>query len=121
MGPIHERFAWVAISLSGLVGLWGVILGWRRVAPERWFWRGVGLAITAMILQVAMGVYVFAVENTQPGNQHVFYGVVVAFSFAFAYIYRSQLGKRPALYWGLFLLFVMGLGIRGVLVFGGNF
>ncbi len=121
LGDIHRDFAWVAISLSGLVGLWGVVLGIRRSAPPRLFWRAIGVATVAMLVQVAMGVYAFAVEKTAPGNQHVFYGVVVAFSFAFAYIYRTQLRKRPALYWGLFMLFVMGLGIRGLLVFGGNF
>jgi hypothetical protein len=47
--------------------------------------------------------------------------VVVAFALAFAYIYRAQLAKRPALYWGLLLLFLMGLGIRGIMSFGKDF
>jgi hypothetical protein len=51
----------------------------------------------------------------------VFYGVVIAVTLSFAYIYRAQFRKRPALYYGLLLLFTMGLGIRGILTFGGNF
>ena len=42
----------------------------------------------------------------------MFYGFLILFTFAFAYIYRAQLDRRPALYYGLLLLFVMGLGIR---------
>jgi hypothetical protein len=51
----------------------------------------------------------------------VFYGVVIAVTFSFAYIYRAQFRKRPALYYGLLLLFTMGLSIRGILTFGGDF
>jgi hypothetical protein len=60
-------------------------------------------------------------EGIDPGNQHVFYGVVIAVTFAFAYIYRAQFRKRPALYYGLLLLFTMGLGIRGIMTFGESF
>ncbi len=84
------------------------------------FWA-VGVAITALLAQVVLGVVVMSVEDMDPGNQHVFYGVVIAVTFAFAYIYRAQFRKRPALYLGLLLLFTMGLGIRGIMTFGGNF
>ena len=48
-----------------------------------------------------------------PGNAfHVFYGVVIAVTFALAYVYRAQLDRRPMLAYGLLLLFVMGLGLR---------
>jgi hypothetical protein len=42
----------------------------------------------------------------------VFYGVVIAITFSLAYVYRAQLARKPALGYGLLLLFVMGLGIR---------
>jgi hypothetical protein len=42
-------------------------------------------------------------------------------TFTFAYIYRAQFRKRPSFYYGLLLLFTMGLAIRGILAFGGNF
>ena len=37
---------------------------------------------------------------------------MIAITFAIAYVYRAQLAKRPALAYGILLLFVMGLGIR---------
>ena len=45
---------------------------------------------------------------------HTFYGVVIAASFAVAYAYRAQIRTRPALGYGVLLLFVMGLGLRAI-------
>ena len=92
----------------------------RRPQPPKAFYWAVWTAIGFLLLQIVVGV-VLANTGINPGNQHVFYGVVIAVTFAFTYIYRSQFRKRPALYYGLLLLFSMGLGIRGIMTFGGNF
>jgi len=92
----------------------------RRERAPRPFYYAVGGAIVALLAQVLLGV-IAASDGIDPGNQHVFYGVVIAVTFTFAYIYRAQFRKRPTLYYGLLLLFTMGLGIRGILTFGGNF
>jgi uncharacterized membrane protein len=121
MGDWHSTWGWIAIGINGVVGLWGLLLAVLRRSPGTAFYLGVGVAVVSMLAQVGMGLWAFAVDQVQPGNQHVFYGVVVSFTFAFAYIYRAQLAKRPALSWGLLLLFVMGLGIRGITTFGQSF
>lgn len=121
MIQFHHSLAWVAVTVSGLVGLWGLVLASRRIAPTRPFWIGVGAASTLMITQVAVGVYLVSGLGVVAGDQHVFYGIVVAFMFGFAYIYRAQMEKRPALYYALFVLFVMGLGLRAISTFGTNF
>jgi hypothetical protein len=51
-------------------------------------------------------------QGNEPGGLHLFYGVVIVFTLAIAYVYRSQLARRPALSYGVLLLFVMGLGLR---------
>jgi hypothetical protein len=81
----------------------------------------VAVAISAVLIQVLLGLGAMNFEDRDPGNQHVFYGVVISFTLAFAYVYRAQLRKRPALYYGLLMLFVMGLGIRGIMTFGQSF
>ena len=106
--------------VNGLVGLWGVVMARRDGIPGLYAWA-VGLAILSMLLQVVVGVVIMSSEEVDPGNQHVFYGVLIAATFAFAYIYRAQYRKRPALYYGLLLLFTMGLGIRGIMTFGVSF
>jgi len=92
----------------------------RGSVPKAFYWA-VGVAITGLLVQIVLGVMAMSIEGTNPGNQHVFYGVVIAVTFAFVYIYRTQFRKRPALYYGLLLLFAMGLAIRGIMTFGGNF
>lgn len=119
MSSVHTTFGYVAAGISGLVGLWGVVMARREQIPRVFYW-GVGLAIVALLVQIVVGVYLYS-QGTNPGNQHVFYGVVVAVTFAFAYIYRAQFRKRPSLYYGLLLLFTMGLGVRGIMTFGNNF
>lgn len=119
MGAFHEVWGYVAISLSGLTGLWGVAMARRDTAPKPFLWA-VGLAIVALVVQVVLGV-VLANTGIDPGNQHVFYGVVIVVTFTFTYVYRAQFRKRPTLYYGLLLLFAMGLGIRGIMTFGQSF
>lgn len=120
VGSIHDAWGPIAAGISGVVGLWGVVTSRRDSVPKAFYWA-VGVAIAGLAVQVVLGVLAMGVEGTDPGNQHVFYGVVIAFVFAFTYIYRAQFRKRPALYYGLLLLFTMGLAIRGIMTFGGNF
>ncbi len=119
MSGFHQFWGYVSVALSGVVGLWGIAMRQRQDAPKSFVWA-VTAAISALVLQVLVGVYV-ANTGIDPGNQHVFYGVVIAVTFTFAYIYRPQFRKRPTLYLGLLLLFTMGLGIRGIMTFGQSF
>lgn len=121
MQQFHHTLAWVAVTVDGLVGVWGLLMAFRRTSPGRPFWVGVGIATSVMLAQVSLGVYLVSGRGIVAGDQHVFYGIVVAFMFGFAYIYRSQLARRPALYYGLFFLFVMGLGLRAIATFGMDF
>jgi hypothetical protein len=121
LSDIHTTSGWVVVIVLGLVGLWGVALGVMRRDPSRGFWSATSLAFTLGILQVLLGVYLFSIEEIQPGNQHLFYGVVMMVTFSFVYVYRAQFAKRPALYYGLVLLFSMGLGLRGIMTFGQSF
>ncbi len=121
MRTLHQYWAWVAVAASAIVGVWGLILDRRRRDPPRPFWAGVAVASALMLAQVGLGVALTASRTLAPGDQHVFYGIVIAFVFAFAYIYRIQLARRPALAYGLLFLFVMGLGLRTIATFGIDF
>lgn len=120
MSSFHTTWSLIAIWINGIVGLWGVVMMRRQSVPHLFYWA-VGFAIAVMLVQVTAGVILMSAEEIDPGNQHVFYGVLIAATFAFAYIYRPQFRRRPALYYGLLLLFAMGLGIRGIMTFGVSF
>lgn len=112
MLSFHANWFYVAVITTGAVGVTGVGFAVARREPGPWFLWARAAAITAMLIQVAAGVVLYQ-RGDRPGNGfHVFYGVVIAFTLAFAYLYRAQLSRRPALGYGLLLLFVMGLGLR---------
>ena len=104
--------------MTGVVGLWGMALAITKRTPPPVFSWGVALAIAAALIQVASGLVLYA-QGARPVGLHTFYGVVIASTFAVAYAYRAQIRTRPALGYGLLLLFVMGLGLRAIQTFAG--
>lgn len=121
MRQFHQYWGWAAIAVTTIVGVWGLVAAIRGRDPDRGFWAGVAVATVAVIGQVVTGVYLVGAVGAEAGDQHVFYGILVAFVLAFAYIYRVQLGRRPALSYGLLFLFVAGLSLRAVSTFGLDF
>lgn len=112
MRSLHENWFFVAVASNGLVGLWGLgLLALKRPLSRVFNWA-VGLAVVAMLIQVALGLLVYQQGYRTANDFHLFYGFVILFAFTFAYLYRTQMSKRPTLSWGLLLLFVMGLGLR---------
>lgn len=117
MGTVHEVVGWIAIGMNALVGLWGVgaHIAKRGVGP--WFALSAIVGLLLAAVQVGLGLLLFA-GGANPGSFHLFYGFVVLFMVAFAYIFRAQLAVSPGLRWGLLALFVAGLGIRAWMTFG---
>jgi hypothetical protein len=108
----HQNWVYVALATTGLVGLWGLVLAAFRRRPGRVFGIGAGIAIVAILIQVAAGTALYVYGLRPLNGFHVFYGVVIAVTLSLAYVYRAQLARHPALAYGLLLLFVMGLGFR---------
>lgn len=119
MEAFHATWGWVAVSIAGLAGLAGLSFAIAKRPLTRPFWILAGGGMGAMIIQVLAGVVLY-LQNHDPGAFHIFYGFLVLFSYVFAYMYRSQLSKRPALAWGLLMLFTMGLGLRAIMTFEGS-
>ncbi len=108
----HREWFYVAIGSTGLVGLWGVIAAIMKRQLSRAFVWARGVAIVAILVQVAAGVYMYS-NGLKPSNAfHVFYGVVIVVTLTLAYLYRTTMARKPALTYGILLLFVMGLGLR---------
>ena len=101
---------------NGLAGLWA--LGAHRWTPLRtralwWFTLFVEVAV---FVQVGMGVGMVAGQGRKAPQFHMFYGFVAIISVGILYSYRQQLRHRLYLLYGFGGLFVMGLGIRALLV-----
>jgi hypothetical protein len=120
-GGLHRTIGWYVVGLMGFVGLWALVLAVLKRAPGRAYWVVFGIGVSAVLSQVALGTWALSIDGVEPGNQHVFYGIVSVFTLAFAYIYRAQLAKRPALSYAILSLFLMGLGMRAIANFGLSF
>ena len=69
-----------------------------------------------MFVQVGLGVGLVAGQHIKAPQFHMFYGFVAIIAVGIIYSYRAQLRHRIYLLYGLGGLFVMGLGIRALLV-----
>ena len=69
-----------------------------------------------MFVQVGLGVGLVAGQHIKAPQFHMFYGFVAIIAVGIIYSYRQQLRDHLYLLYGLGGLFVMGLGIRALLV-----
>ena len=113
---IHETWAWVMIIGNGLAGLWS--LGAHRFPSlrTRALWWFTGLVQVAVFIQVGLGVGMVAGQKIEAPQFHMFYGFVAIVAVGIIYSYKHQLRHRLYLLYGGGGLFVMGLGIRALLV-----
>lgn len=108
----HQQWFYVAVIACGVVGLTGLGFAIAKREPGRWFTYARAAAIAAILIQVGAGVLLYS-RGLEPSNSfHMFYGVVIAITLTLAYVYRSTMARKPALTYGILLLFVMGLGLR---------
>ncbi len=115
---IHRGWAWFVVIGNGLAGLWA--LGAHRLASlrTRALWWFTGLVEVAIFGQVALGVAMVSGDKLKAPKFHMFYGFVAIIAVALIYSYRAQMERYRYLLYGLGGLFLMGLGIRAMLVAG---
>ena len=104
------------IIANGLAGLWA--LGAHRIEAMRtralWFFTG--LAQVTVFVQVGFGVALVNRDKLEFPAFHAFYGFVGVIAVAIIYSYRNQMKHKMYLLYGYGGLFLMGLGIRAMLV-----
>ena len=113
---IHKAWAWVAIISNGLAGLWA--LAAHKITPlrTRALWWYTGVAEFTIFVQVTLGVIMVNKNKLEFPAFHAFYGFVAIMAVAIIYSYRHQLKNKTYLLYGFGGLFLMGLGIRAMLV-----
>ena len=112
----HQSWAWVAIISNALAGIWA--LAAHKITPlrTRALWWYTGIAQFTIFVQVALGVTMVNKQKLEFPAFHAFYGFVAIMAVAIIYSYRLQLKSRVYLLYGFGGLFLMGLGIRALLV-----
>jgi hypothetical protein len=112
----HTSWAWIVIIANGLAGIWA--LAAHKITPlrTRALWWFTGLAQITIFVQVAIGVTLVNKDKLEFPAFHAFYGFVAIIAVAIIYSYRFQLKSKMYLLYGGGGLFLMGLGIRAMLV-----
>ena len=113
---IHTGWAWVVILSNGLAGLWALGAHWLVPLRTRALWWFTVLAELTVFVQVGLGVGLVAGQKIEAPKFHMFYGFVAIIAVGILYSYRFQMRHRLYLLYGLGSLFIMGLGIRALLV-----
>jgi hypothetical protein len=99
-----------------MAGLWALAAHRVESLRTRALWWFTAIVEVAVVVQVGLGVQLYAGQHLKVKQFHMFYGFVAIIAMSIIYSYRHQLRHRLYLLYGFGGLFVMGLGIRAVLV-----
>ncbi len=113
---IHVSWSWIMIVGNGLAGVWALVAHKNVALRSRALWWFTGLAQFSVFVQVVLGVAVVNRDKIEYPAFHAFYGFVAIIAIAIIYSYRAQLKSKMYLLYGFGGLFIMGLGIRAMLV-----
>lgn len=112
---LHSAVSWLFLAANAAVGVWALAAHrWERLRG-RPGWIAVILAETVVIVQVLLGVVLQVREDTE-GGQHQLYGFAAFASVGIIFAYRNEMRDRPYLLYGLGSLWLMGLGVRAMLL-----
>jgi hypothetical protein len=116
LNDLHTNWAWVVIIGNALAGIWSLSAHKLISLRTRALWWYIGVAQATMFVQVILGVIMVNRDKAVFPAFHAFYGFVAIIAIAIIYSYRAQLKGRVYLLYGFGGLFIMGLGIRAMLV-----
>jgi len=116
LNDLHTNWAWVVIIGNALAGIWALSANNLVSLRTRALWWYTGVAQFTVFIQVIFGVIMVNRDKAVFPAFHAFYGFVAIIAIAIIYSYRAQLKGRVYLLYGFGGLFIMGLGIRAMLV-----
>ena len=113
---LHTSSAWIVIIGNAMAGVWALVAHKNVAMRSRALWWFIGLGQFTVFVQVSLGVAAVNRDKIEYPAFHAFYGFVAIIAIAIIYSYRAQLKSRVYLLYGFGGLFIMGLGIRAMLV-----
>ena len=112
----HVDWAYVAIISNAIAGI-VMFVAWRWPQYRgRWNWYVTIAAEVAILVQVLAGVILVSSDEYTVERFHMFYGFVAFITVGLAYSYRYQMEGRLEFLYMLVGFFLMGVGIRALLV-----
>jgi hypothetical protein len=112
----HEVGAWVVVIGNGLAGAWALAAHRREELRGRALWVFTAVVEAAIFVQVALGVAYQNADDVEPTPFHELYGFGALFAVGIIYAYRQQMKEKIYLLYGCGGLFLMGMGIRAMVL-----
>ena len=116
LGKLHLLACWVLVIGNGAVGAWSLAAIRVPKLKNKLLWRLTAFVQFWVFVQVTLAATYLNAGEGNAGSFHVFYGVLSAITVAVLYSYRSQLSEHLHALYGWGGLFIMGLGIRALLL-----
>ena len=114
----HDINAWLLIGMNGVAGVWCLIAFRAEPLRGRPMWVFVIAAQLTTFTQAIIGALLANREGVELDDMHALYGFSAIIAVGIMYSYRSSpfvKGKELLLY-GFGSLFVMGLGLRNLVL-----
>lgn len=115
-GRAHDWLSWAVVFANGAAGVWALAAHRRPRWRVRALWWLTGAAQSTVFVQAGLGTWLVAGEGRTAPDLHALYGFSALVAVAVVYGYRHQLRHRLCLLYGGAGLFLMGLGIRAMIV-----
>ena len=116
VGDVHDWFSWVVIFSNALAGVWALAAHRRSSLRSLALWITTVAAQLTVFVQAGLGTWLMVREGRDAGDLHALYGFSALVAVGIAYSYRQQLRSHLYLLYGCTGLFLMGLGIRAVIL-----
>lgn len=116
VSAVHDWFSWVVIFSNALVGLWALAAHRRPGLRSLALWTTTAAAQTTVFVQAGLGSWLMVREGRDAPELHALYGFSALVAVGIAYSYRQHLRSHLYVLYGCTGLFLMGLGIRAVIL-----
>jgi hypothetical protein len=112
----HEAIEWLMVLLNAVAGIWSLQAHRNklfRISTLTWV---TAIAQIMVLAHLFSGVALASSESIEVPKFHLLYWSAAALSVGVIYGYRNQLENRRYLLYGFAGLFLMGLGIRSMIL-----
>ncbi len=114
----HEVNAWLLIGLNAAAGLWCLAADQMSALRGQALWVFVTIAQLTVFSQAVIGALLANRDGVELNDMHALYGFSAIIAVGILYSYRTSpfLNGKELLLYGAGSLFVMGLGLRNLVL-----
>lgn len=113
---LHVIVGWLVIFANAMAGLWALAAHYRDSFRRRELWILTVAAQVLIMAQATVGVVIQSQEDLEPSDFHLLYGFTMLAVVMTLYGYRVQIPQHRYLLYAGGGLFLMGLGIRSMII-----